>query len=142
MRKVGRNEACPCGSGRKYKQCCADWHERAQRAARAAYANDADGPAHQDALDSLSNQANGAFRAGHLEEAEALCAELQQRFPEVPDGWERLAPVKEAQGELAAARDCYRKTLGFIAVFAEDGDYDAAFIQKLRAAVERLDTLA
>ncbi len=22
MAKVGRNEACPCGSGRKYKQCC------------------------------------------------------------------------------------------------------------------------
>ena len=21
-RKVGRNDACPCGSGRKYKQCC------------------------------------------------------------------------------------------------------------------------
>ena len=21
-KKVGRNEACPCGSGRKYKQCC------------------------------------------------------------------------------------------------------------------------
>jgi len=20
--KVGRNEPCPCGSGRKYKQCC------------------------------------------------------------------------------------------------------------------------
>jgi uncharacterized protein len=20
--KVGRNEACPCGSGKKYKQCC------------------------------------------------------------------------------------------------------------------------
>jgi len=20
--KVGRNETCPCGSGRKYKQCC------------------------------------------------------------------------------------------------------------------------
>ena len=25
--KVGRNEACPCGSGRKYKKCCL---ERAQ----------------------------------------------------------------------------------------------------------------
>jgi uncharacterized protein len=23
-RKIGRNEPCPCGSGRKYKQCCAD----------------------------------------------------------------------------------------------------------------------
>jgi hypothetical protein len=22
MAKVGRNEPCPCGSGRKYKQCC------------------------------------------------------------------------------------------------------------------------
>ena len=21
--KVGRNDACPCGSGRKFKQCCA-----------------------------------------------------------------------------------------------------------------------
>jgi preprotein translocase subunit SecA len=21
-RKVGRNEPCPCGSGRKYKKCC------------------------------------------------------------------------------------------------------------------------
>lgn len=20
--KIGRNEPCPCGSGRKYKQCC------------------------------------------------------------------------------------------------------------------------
>jgi hypothetical protein len=23
MTKVGRNAPCPCGSGRKYKQCCA-----------------------------------------------------------------------------------------------------------------------
>ncbi len=22
LEKVGRNEACPCGSGRKYKKCC------------------------------------------------------------------------------------------------------------------------
>jgi uncharacterized protein len=21
-RKIGRNEPCPCGSGKKYKQCC------------------------------------------------------------------------------------------------------------------------
>jgi preprotein translocase subunit SecA len=21
-RRVGRNEPCPCGSGKKYKQCC------------------------------------------------------------------------------------------------------------------------
>ncbi|MEH3528406.1 SEC-C metal-binding domain-containing protein, partial [Klebsiella variicola] len=22
MKKIGRNEPCPCGSGRKYKYCC------------------------------------------------------------------------------------------------------------------------
>jgi uncharacterized protein YchJ len=22
--KVGRNESCPCGSGKKYKRCCGD----------------------------------------------------------------------------------------------------------------------
>ena len=27
-RKVRRNDACPCGSGRKYKQCCAGKTER------------------------------------------------------------------------------------------------------------------
>jgi len=25
--KVGRNEPCPCGSGKKYKRCCADKDE-------------------------------------------------------------------------------------------------------------------
>ncbi len=22
MNKIGRNDACPCGSGKKYKRCC------------------------------------------------------------------------------------------------------------------------
>ena len=22
IKKIGRNEPCPCGSGKKYKQCC------------------------------------------------------------------------------------------------------------------------
>jgi SEC-C motif len=28
--KVGRNEKCPCGSGRKYKKCCLDLHRGPQ----------------------------------------------------------------------------------------------------------------
>ena len=27
-RKTGRNDTCPCGSGRKFKQCCAGKEER------------------------------------------------------------------------------------------------------------------
>ena len=30
--KVGRNEPCPCGSGKKYKHCCLGNHETARRA--------------------------------------------------------------------------------------------------------------
>jgi hypothetical protein len=33
-RRVGRNEPCPCGSGRKYKHCCLGKDEVAAREAR------------------------------------------------------------------------------------------------------------
>ena len=36
MKKVGRNDPCPCGSGKKYKQCCL----RAEEAKTARAAND------------------------------------------------------------------------------------------------------
>ena len=42
--KVGRNDACPCGSGRKYKKCCIDLAGGAERAGiLAAYAAAVDG---------------------------------------------------------------------------------------------------
>ena len=39
-RKVGRNEPCPCGSGKKYKKCCIDARERSP--APAVVATDGD----------------------------------------------------------------------------------------------------
>jgi hypothetical protein len=33
---LGRNDPCHCGSGRKYKQCCLDKDEAAERTTRAA----------------------------------------------------------------------------------------------------------
>ncbi len=33
MSKVGRNDPCPCGSGKKYKQCC--WKKRVPLGKRA-----------------------------------------------------------------------------------------------------------
>ena len=32
--KTGRNESCPCGSGRKYKRCCGDSADPAAPAQR------------------------------------------------------------------------------------------------------------
>lgn len=36
MAMIGRNEPCPCGSGRKYKKCCLDKDQAEQRAQREA----------------------------------------------------------------------------------------------------------
>ena len=36
--RVGRNDPCPCGSGRKYKQCCALKKEKLSPAAIVAIA--------------------------------------------------------------------------------------------------------
>ena len=39
--QVGRNEKCPCGSGRKYKQCCLGKDEEKARKVRAKEAEKA-----------------------------------------------------------------------------------------------------
>jgi hypothetical protein len=44
-RSLGRNDPCHCGSGRKYKLCCLDKDEAAERAARAKAAEQAPPPA-------------------------------------------------------------------------------------------------
>ena len=31
LEKIGRNEPCPCGSGKKYKHCCLEKHEAARK---------------------------------------------------------------------------------------------------------------
>jgi hypothetical protein len=36
MTKIGRNDPCPCGSGKKYKKCCSAKDEQAALAAYAA----------------------------------------------------------------------------------------------------------
>jgi hypothetical protein len=43
MSNVGRNDPCPCGSGKKYKQCCLIKDEGKAREARAK--EDAEAPA-------------------------------------------------------------------------------------------------
>jgi SEC-C motif len=43
--RPGRNEPCRCGSGKKYKHCCLEKDEAAERAARARQEEDAPPPA-------------------------------------------------------------------------------------------------
>jgi hypothetical protein len=63
MSKVNRNDPCPCGSGKKYKQCCMN-KDQAPRRQRAALANQ------------LATQESG-------EELVAAVAAYEQRFKEI-----------------------------------------------------------
>jgi tetratricopeptide (TPR) repeat protein len=144
MAKIGRNDPCPCGSGKKYKKCCesvalAQSAERA-RAARIAEAErvlatpprgarpipETAGYVDDD-LDELTNGVVDLLNAGRFDEALGTCERLLAEYPEVIDGLERSAMVHEARGNLALALDFYRRALAFTELpdqrdgFDEDG---------------------
>jgi protein O-GlcNAc transferase len=109
MAKLGRNDPCPCGSGKKYKKCCLPLHEESRAKEREAAALT---PDYTD-LDDLSNSVVDLIEAGRLDDAEAACRELLTRFPDQIDGTERLAAVYEAKGEKKLAAEYYRKAAEF-----------------------------
>ncbi len=109
MAKIGRNEPCPCGSGKKYKKCC--YRRRPESGLDA-------GPApawiaEVSDLDALSNQANTLIRQERFEEAERVCQTLRRRYPDQIDALERYAELYEAWGQRQKAADYYRQTAAF-----------------------------
>ncbi|MEW6666284.1 MAG: SEC-C metal-binding domain-containing protein [Thermodesulfobacteriota bacterium] len=109
MAKPGRNDPCPCGSGKKYKKCCLPLHEESRAKQHAAVSLT---PGFTD-LDDLSNSVVDLIEAGRLDDAEAACRDLLTRHPDQIDGTERLAAVYEAKGEKKLAAEYYRKAAQF-----------------------------
>ncbi len=131
--KTGRNEPCPCGSGKKFKQCCLRKEEEAEREAMAVLTEarkKGRGGSYPDlgetvdrfaaeyeedvALADASNAAVKLVRAGKLDEAEQAARDLPVRFPDVHDGYDRLGMVYEARGDNKQAAQYYRHALEFI----------------------------
>jgi tetratricopeptide (TPR) repeat protein len=161
MDKTGRNDPCPCGSGKKYKKCCLPKHEadqrqqfaqqqakRDQRAAahrsslsevRAAIAARLAGieQAEDDPLTAASNAVVELIHAGKLDDAEQAAHDLLLRFPDVHDGYDRLGMVHEARGENRQAADCYRKVIAFIRQHPDE--YDDSFEDVFVKLVAKLD---
>ncbi len=122
MEKTGRNQACPCGSGKKYKRCCLAKDQAArsaeQRQAQAARDQQSSVPVtlewDDDGLDQASNAVVHLIHAGKLDEAEVAARELLERYPEVVDGYDRLGMVAEARGLHKEAADYYRQAAALI----------------------------
>jgi tetratricopeptide (TPR) repeat protein len=150
MAKIGRNEPCPCGSGKKYKNCCLQQQEAAARALAAAAVRPTIDveiaeslglfESEEDELTSASNAAVDLVHQGKLDEAEQIARDLLERFPNVHDGWDRLGMVYEARGDNRQAADCYRKIIEFIR--ANPDDYEPGFEAIFHKLVNRLDPSA
>jgi len=164
MAKPGRNDRCPCGSGKKYKACCLTRDEaaeterlaaeQAEREERAAVKRDelrtirdaitanfaASGPlddVFEDELDAASNAVVDHINAGKLDAAEAAARDLLVRYPDVHDGWDRLGMVHEARGDNAQAADCYRKLIDFLR--QNPGYADPEMAQDYTKLIAKLD---
>lgn len=121
MAKIGRNQPCPCGSGKKYKHCCLDSDRASQvDASRQAQARPAPIGAPpgfhfgEDDLDRLSNSVVDLIKDGRLDEAEAACQALKDEYPEVIDWLMRTAMLHEARGQAQMAIEYYERTLAYM----------------------------
>ncbi len=147
--KTKRNDPCPCGSGKKYKQCCLDKDAAASAAAvvarhPTAAATDSslvrlpDVPADiADELDAASNLVVDLIQARKLDEAEQAARDLLARFPDVHDGYDRLGMVAEARGDAKQAAAYYRKVVDFVRLHPEG--YDPGFADLFTRQADRLD---
>jgi len=109
MSKIGRNDPCPCGSGKKYKKCCLSQNHSKKQ----SFIPPPGFTAVYTALDKLSNSVITLIKQNKLDEAEEVCHKLQSEYPDLIDGIERLAQVYEARGEKRKAAEYYRKAADF-----------------------------
>jgi tetratricopeptide (TPR) repeat protein len=143
--KIGRNDPCPCGSGKKYKRCCLEQDQQDQREAAVALAaalaeqqaEDDDFAEWSDALESASNAVVDLIEADKLDQAEQAAHALIANYPEMHDGYDRLGMVYEARGEPKKAADCYRKVIEFMQ--AHPTDHDTEFLITFQKLVEELN---
>ena len=98
--KIGRNDACPCGSGKKFKQCCEASGGASQPIAQANF-----NPQH--ALQTAMAQ----HQAGNLPQAEALYKQVLQTLPNQPDALHLLGLVAKQKGDFKTAVQLMRKAL-------------------------------
>lgn len=127
MKKPGRNETCPCGSGKKYKKCCL--HAPKPNVGGTFIYTD---------LDDLSNQIPELIRMEKYDEAEEVCRKLRNEYPEQIDGLHRSAELFEAMGNYEKAAAFYNWT----AEFAEHaGGFEQKTVEHFKDKAEQLINL-
>jgi len=139
--KIERNAPCPCGSGKKYKKCCLQLSNQADKQRARLLAQPVPLEVFDeelDNLDELSNHVVDLIHEGQLDEAESACQELRRRFPDQIDWIERQAHIYEKRGQNKKAAEWYRKAATFART--QDG-FDDEAITGFRRRADQLDPL-
>jgi tetratricopeptide (TPR) repeat protein len=108
MQKTGRNDPCPCGSGKKYKQCC---QQRSVEIAQTQSASFSIPAAIQAAL--------AHHRAGRLPQAEAIYRQILQVTPTYVDALHLLGLIAYQVGNSEAAVELISKAISIMPAYAE-----------------------
>lgn len=116
--KPGRNDPCICGSGKKYKKCCQDKHERGmtqtdsqQSNVSGAAASSASRVTHE------INQLIALLNAGRFGEVEVNAHRMVKRHPDLGLVWKILALCLLMQGKDALS--ALQKATGLLPADAE-----------------------
>jgi hypothetical protein len=126
MAKVGRNDPCPCGSGKKYKHCCL----RADRARRAASKR---APRRVEPPREGSLQSQAAWLRDLVQESATHIPDDQtQELDRLLDRVEDLAAYEEMEGEIEAAS---------LALEAYRAEFETAIKNDLQGLAERAEAL-
>jgi Flp pilus assembly protein TadD len=142
-KKIGRNDTCPCGSGKKYKQCCLS---KRQPLTKASF---------DQQLHHALRLAHAHFQHGNIPQSVAVCHQILQTLPEQPDARHLLGIIELQQGNIEVAiadlqhalkgrptNPEYLGNLGF--AYHEKGELDAAlrhYTQVLHIAPDSVNAL-
>lgn len=89
MKKIGRNDSCPCGSNLKYKNCCMN----------------------RIAIENTIMEVMQYLRNGRLDDAESICRRLLAREPTNPDALHLSGMIAHRTGEYDRAIDFMNMSL-------------------------------
>lgn len=160
MSKAGRNDPCPCGSGKKFKKCCLPTEQAAASEKLIAAHREreileasmrklgithrqleqlAEGPLEllDDGLDDLSNGVLDLIREGRLDEALVDSRRLLDEYPDVHDGFEMSALVHDAMGKHAEAADFWRRAIEFVEHPSRRPEYDDEVLEDFREQMQK-----
>ncbi|HYD47572.1 MAG TPA: SEC-C metal-binding domain-containing protein [Terriglobales bacterium] len=149
MSKIGRNELCPCGSGRKYKACCLQKDEAVRRTEReagnAALAAEIEASRvaiaaplrRQRQSEQAAEDAWALITDKRFEEAEVAARAYIEEFPETGIGYELMSLLCEARGEPQAAAHWARQVIEFMR--AHPDLFSSKDERQFQRRIERLD---